>query len=207
MALEGAQVAFTVFNASHFYERTEKFAGHVHRRQIREGQDHFGIRQEVVPRADLHAPPYIIRLADDEDHRVIPQAFPQLFRVLHGRQHLIGDGRRIGLEDAVFLLFPQIVFRHDEDIRLDAAVRFQGLADIAVALGINLDAQMFLFIKKLSQSVVDILRQVGKDDEMAFRFISPLRLFLLALRLNRAAQAEEQDDEKAEDNKRHEFLH
>ena len=41
---------------------------------------------------------------------------------------------------------------------------------------------MFLFIKKLSQSVVDILRQVGKDNEMAFRFISPLSLFLLALR-------------------------
>lgn len=66
---------------------------------------------------------------------------------------------------------------------------------------------MFLFVKALGQAVVDILRQVGKDDEMAFGFIRPLCFFLLALYQDGPAQAQEQDDEEAEHDKGHEFLH
>ena len=91
MALERAQIAFTVFHASHFHKRTEELAGHIHGCQVRESQDHTRVGQQVVPGLDLHAPPFVIGLAEDEDHRVIPEAIPELFRVLHGRRHFIRD--------------------------------------------------------------------------------------------------------------------
>ena len=70
------------------------------------------------------------------------------------------------------LLRTQIIFRSDEDIRLGAVEIPQRLAHITVGLGINLHPQMLLLIKFSGQTVIDILRQIRKDDEMAAGFIS-----------------------------------